>query len=121
MTTATDTRFPIGAWVRDPEMQRLTGGLERDAVRGTVRFRTTGGEIVSIGLLGGQPVYRVRFAANEAVVFADGARCYQCAAPDDESHELYCCAGPDGPIRGAGHEPGWASTTEAMRAWEAQR
>ena len=108
--------FPLGAWVRDPMASRLTGGIERG------RFQATGGEIIALGTLAGQPVYRVRFAANDSIVFISDAECYQCGARDDESHALYCCSGSRGPVRNVPHTPGWGDWDMAdIRAWEARR
>lgn len=99
------TTFPIGAWVRDAQQQRITGELSRD-VNGRVGFCPSGGEIVATGKVGRTPVYRVRFAKTENVIIQDAATCYSCGCQDDASHDPLC---PEPAQRQLPHEQGYAS------------
>ena len=105
MKTKTVTAsFPIGAWVRDQQMRRLSGDIEKNPITGAVRFAPSGGEIIGTGELCKSPVYRVKFAESFGFVFVDGATCYQCGATDDDSHNEYCA---DKTMRSLPHEPGY--------------
>ena len=65
MKTKTVTAsFPIGAWVRDQQMRRLSGDIEKNPITGAVRFAPSGGEIIGTGELCKSPVYRVKFAES---------------------------------------------------------
>lgn len=99
------TAFPVGAWVRDTQMQRLTNGIVRD-VNGVSHFHPSGGEIVGTGKIGKTPIYRVQFADSHGVIIQDSATCYNCGCQDDASHDPFC---PEPVQRQLPHEPGYAS------------
>ena len=101
-----DYKFPIGAWVCDPFMRRLSGGIEKDPVRGTVRFQPYAGEVIGFGELCRMLVYTVKFADSIGYVTADEAICYHCHTTDDASHHELCC---DVWLRSQPHEPGYAA------------
>lgn len=98
--------FPVGAWVMDPMMRRLSGGIEKNAVTGEVRFAPYAGEIIGTGLLCKVPVYRIKFAESFGFVVMDDAICYQCHTASDNTHHELC---PDKAMRAWEHEPGYAA------------
>ena len=99
------TTFPIGAWVRDSQQQRITNDISRD-VNGRIGFSPSSGEIVAIGKVGKTPCYRIRFAETESVIFQGNATCYNCGCQDDASHDPSC---PEPVQRQLPHEKGYAS------------
>lgn len=103
---ATDTPFPIGAWVVDPGMRRLGRGIGVGNATGRVTFEPYAGEIIGTGLLCKVPVYSVKFAEALGFVFIKDALCYMCGADSDASHADGCV---EPKLREIPHEPGYGS------------
>ena len=94
--------FPIGAWVRASDMPWYTG-LAHDG-RGGIRYVPSLGEIIKECQLGPGQGYQVKFGECKGFISRDGAVCFHCEAPDDESHGPQC---PALWLRGLPHTPGF--------------
>ena len=99
------TAFPVGAWVRDSQQQRITNDISR-GIDGRVGFSPSGGEIVTTGKVGKTPCYRIRFADSENLIMQRNATCYNCGCQDDASHDPFC---PEPGQRQLPHDKGYAS------------
>ena len=111
MTTRTKeiAQFSEGAWVMDPLMRRISGGIEKEPVRGTVRFIPFAGEIIGTGSIGGSLVYRIKFGDCTNFIFASNAVCYQCHGASDSEHWELCPVRPESPWRTEEHIAGFAA------------
>ena len=109
MTTKDSSTHPfaVGSWITDPQHKRLCGGSVLDG-RGGIRFEPSSGEVVALlrhKTLG--KAYKVNFGGSTNVLLADKCICYQCGAPDDQSHLEGCVSAPCGYLRVTSHEPGF--------------
>lgn len=99
-------KFPVGAWVKDRFMQRISGGIEPRGSFGGYQFRPFAGEIISIGTMNDLTCYRIKFGEYESIAFERDCVCYQCGAPADDLHSEMC---PDPKLRLMPHEPGYCA------------
>ena len=82
-------KFPIGAWVKDPNQATLSGGMGWSNT-GRRTFLPYRGQVVSWGKVGKLPGYRIKFGETLNVIPVAEAECDSCGTTDESKHHAAC-------------------------------